>query len=582
MANFIGKLGLEFLVGNEDQIRNLCSFIAQEGNKIVGYYGSPYLNHHLGQAQLILRTIRRDEERQIEIVGLDTHSSGSCVWDVLLSGINIARKDSDIMERRCIVQRKADGGGMAVVNIVNADVLPSFDEGQEIKLQMIAFPSFIEYFKNEDAYIDAQMEKHGSNLHLADGALLPTGFMRNRDPESEGFEADEDLDDLTLIRGTVKELYHGVVECGNERHNAYLRCIIGTEFGDLEIVHTIEEVEEEQRGNLRVGAVVSGLFTLSGDAAIYAYTDGIVLDEAHDLSILRSTLAGADAERTRFVFTEDAVFLTEHNGASYMGRDAILAHLKDISQASSGRRFAHMATLTSVDDDADALSYEEGTRCIILASGDETNYESIVFADINEDGRISRLVASTNSRYHFRIDEKKRSKTILDDVVLPGSVAEPIILRARFHGIINEDVTEDQILRELDCAKIYEDNVRQMLADLPEGDEKTNLKNLFGYLFAKAIESEYSEKNLVDLFKNRLIVNYTPSDAWNGEIGTFLKPEQHKKIVAAMELGKQFAKDFALFHPFEAPHGDGYEDDLLKALMVVQQLGRLYEPECMK
>ena len=212
-----------------------------------------------------------------------------------------------------------------------------------------------------------------------------------------------------------------------------------------------------------------------------------------------------------------------------------------------------------MDDDADALSYEEGTRCIILASGDETNYESIVFADINEDGRISRLVASTNSRYHFRIDEKKRSKTILDDVVLPGSVAEPIILRARFHGIINEDVTEDQILRELDCAKIYEDNVRQMLADLPEGDEKTNLKNLFGYLFAKAIESEYSEKNLVDLFKNRLIVNYTPSDAWNGEIGTFLKPEQHKKIVAAMELGKQFAKDFALFHPFEAPHGDVYK-----------------------
>lgn len=583
MANFMEHLGLDFLVETEDQVRGLWGYIAQEGKAITGYYGYPYLNQHFGDAQLILRTIRNDEEKRIEVVGMDTHSSGNCVWEVYLSDMNITRKDADIMERRCVVKRKSDGGGMAVVNIVNADVLPSFDEGTELKLQMIAFPAFIEYFKDEDEYADAQPEsRSGKKLLLSDGTMMPTGLMRNRDPESDEFESNENLDDLMLIRGTVKKLYHGVFALGDEKHNAYLRCIIGTEHGDLEIVHTIDEVKEEQRDNIRVGATVNGVFTLSGDAAIYEYDQGIVLDEPNDLLILRSTFAGADAERIRYVFAEDAVYLAEYNGTTYSGRDAIIDRLKFVAKEANDKYFAHLATITSVDDGDEALPYKAGTRCIVLASGEENNYESIAFVEINDDGRISKLVTSSNSRYHFRVDEKPRYKTPLDDIELPKSVVEPIIMRARYHGVISDDVTDDMILKDLDDTRMYENNIRNMLATMPTGDEKTNLRNLFGYLFAKAVETEFSEKQHVGLFKKRLVVSYTPGDAWAGEINTLLKPEQNEKIVAAMELGKQFAKDFAFFHPFDEPHDDEYDADLLKALIVVQQLGKLYEPKCMK
>lgn len=582
MANFIEKLGLDFLVEDEEQVRALWGYIVQEGKTIVGYYGFPYLNQHFGNAQLILRTIRNDEEKRIEAVGMDTHSSGNCVWDVRLSGMNISRKEADVMERRCVVHRKNDGGGMAVINIVNADVLPSFDEGEEVKLQMIAFPSLIEYFKDEDEYAAAQPDWRDRKLLLADGTMIPSGLMSNHDPESDKFEENEDLDDLMMIRGTVKALYHGVFELGGERHNAYLRCIIGTEHGDLEIVHTIDDVKEEQHANIRVGAVVSGVFTLSGDAAIYEYDHGIVLDEAHDLSILRSTFAGADPERIRFVFAEDATYLAEYHNATYTGRDAIIDRLKYVSEAAGDKYFAYLATISSVDDGDESLPYGAGKRCVVLASGEEDNYKSIAFADINEDGRISKLRTSTNSRYHFRIDEKPKPKTPLDDIELPESVIEPIVMRARFHGLIGEGVTNENILRELDDARMYEDNVHQMLSTLPDGDEKTNLENLFGYLFAKAIEKEYSEKQHDGLFKKRLIVRYTPGDAWSGRIKTLLKPEQNERIVAAMKLGKQFAKDFAHFHPFDEPHNDAYDADLLKALMIVQQLGKLYEPKCMK
>jgi ketosteroid isomerase-like protein len=583
MANFMEHLGLDFLVETEDQVRGLWGYIAQEGKAITGYYGYPYLNQHFGDAQLILRTIRNDEEKRIEVVGMDTHSSGNCVWEVYLSDMNITRKDADIMERRCVVKRKSDGGGMAVVNIVNADVLPSFDEGTELKLQMIAFPAFIEYFKDEDEYADAQPEsRSGKKLLLSDGTMMPTGLIRNRDPESDEFESNENLDDLMLIRGTVKKLYHGVFALGDEKHNAYLRCIIGTEHGDLEIVHTIDEVKEEQRDNIRVGATVNGVFTLSGDAAIYEYDQGIVLDEPNDLLILRSTFAGADAERIRYVFAEDAVYLAEYNGTTYSGRDAIIDRLKFVAKEANDKYFAHLATITSVDDGDEALPYKAGTRCIVLASGEENNYESIAFVEINDDGRISKLVTSSNSRYHFRVDEKPRYKTPLDDIELPKSVVEPIIMRARYHGVISDDVTDDMILKDLDDTRMYENNIRNMLATMPTGDEKTNLRNLFGYLFAKAVETEFSEKQHVGLFKKRLVVSYTPGDAWAGEINTLLKPEQNEKIVAAMELGKQFAKDFAFFHPFDEPHDDEYDADLLKALIVVQQLGKLYEPKCMK
>ena len=405
MANFMEHLGLDFLTETEEQVRGLWGYIAQEGKAITGYYGFPYLNQHFGDAQLILRTIRNDEEKRIEVMGMDTHSSGNCVWNVVLSGINISRSDADIMERRCVVTRKSDGGGIAVVNIVNADVLPCFDEGAELKLQMIAFPSLIEYFKDEDEYISAQPESpDGKKWIISNGTMIPTGLMRNRSPESHEFESNDDYDDLMLIRGTVKGLYHGVLEFNGEKHNAYIRCIIGTEYGDLEIVHTIDEVKEEQHDNIRVGATVNGVFTLSGDASIYEYDHGFVLDEANDMSILRSTFAGADPERMRLVFSEDATYLAEYNNTTYTGRDEIINRLKDVAEDSNGKYFAHFATIVSIDEGNEPLPFGVGRRCIVIAFGEEHCYQSIAFVDINENGRISRLVTSNNSRYHFCID----------------------------------------------------------------------------------------------------------------------------------------------------------------------------------
>ena len=411
MPLFMENFGLDFLTENEDTIRGLMADVAEKARPIMGYYGLPYLNHEYGDVQIILHTERRPEDGVLEVVGMDSHAAGRAVWEVRLSGPNMNHKDTDRLSRRVIVTR-SDGGGMAVVNLVNADVLPGFLEDDSIKMQVIAFPELIEYFQDEDAYADSQpSSKDGGKWLLGEGTVFPSGVMRNRNPNSPEFDTDERLDDIVTVRGIAKSLVYGKLEMGSEEQNPFIYCDIDTEFGPLEIVHTIAQVEEAQRKNLRPGSVVVFCGTISGDVAIYEYEKGIVRDEAHNLAVLRYIFTGNDPERLRTILSENTVYLEEYSGKSYAGPDAIIERLQFLQKDHSVKYFAHMATIISIDDGEETLPYSVGKRCIVLASGEETKYESIIFIEVDSNGNICRLVTSGNPRYHFAIDEKSDSKT---------------------------------------------------------------------------------------------------------------------------------------------------------------------------
>lgn len=571
MANYLSNLGIDFLTETEAQTEALFRYIVKEGKSIVGYSGSPYINHHFGDVQMILRLHRNDQEKHLEFSGFDTHASGKCVWDVRITGMDMTDKDADFLQHRIVVNRKEDHGGLAVVNVVNADVLPSFAEGTEVKLQMIAFPSSIAYFEDEDAYAQTQPDWHDGKLLLGDGTFFPAGLMLNRNPDSEVFEQNDEVDDLMLVRGTVKGLYRGMFRLDEEEHDAYIRCIIGTEFGDLEIVHTIEDVEEEQRNHIRKGATVSAMVRLSGDAAIYEYENGMLFDEPHDLAILYATVSGADAERMRYVFAEDASYLSEYSGITYEGRDAIIDRLKFVGREADVKYFAHMATITSVDDEA--LPYKVGKRCIVLAADDPHNYESIAFIDVNEKGQIFKLVTSTNSQYRFKLDEKPRVKFPLDGVVIPETVLEPMVTRAKFHRVIDMDIPDQVLIENTTCEEEHMNNVEKMLEHFLNHRDKTVISNMFGYLFAKAIELEYVKNYPSKQFQQ---ISYSVEDIKMGCIQSELPEELQIKLEKAMKLGSQFYKDLILFYPEDEAVDDNYEADLVNALLLVQKLGKMY------
>lgn len=97
--------------------------------------------------------------------------------------------------------------------------------------------------------------------------------------------------------------------------------------------------------------------------------------------------------------------------------------------------------------------------------------------------------------------------------------------------------------------------------------------NVFGYLFAKAIESDCSWRH-GDKDQFRLVVSYSPGDALVGELYTHLQPAVEEKVKIAYDYGKQFYKDLTVFC---AMHEEcNFEEELLKALVIVQQIGEVY------
>lgn len=405
--NMIECFGLESLTEKEESGIALLNAVCSEGKAIVGYYGHPYFNREYGWAQFIVRTELNEKEKRIEITGLDTHLSGITTWDVLLSGMDLQPKDADCLSRRVVVKRVSDGGGLAIVNLVNADVLPSFLENDQLHIQMVGFPEEIHYSKNEEEYAAAQPETEDKKKFLlADGTIFPSGLFQNHALDNPDKDKDHYSDNLMLIRGTVKEISPGRVVLGGKEFTPFLCAVINTEFGDLEIVHTLAQVNEPEQDNIRVGATVWGVFVLSGDAAIDDYAEGIVLDEEHNLALLRYTLQTGNPRRLKNVLTEDAVYVSEASRQAWNGRDAIMDRLQYVRDANPDMEcFAYLATVTSIDDGEEPLPYGAGKRCVTLSEGKQDIYNAIVFIDQDDSHHITRLTVSRNARYHFQIDE---------------------------------------------------------------------------------------------------------------------------------------------------------------------------------
>ena len=211
MSNYLENLGLEFMMDDEC-VNGFIGTVAQEGKGITGYYGLPYINKHFGDAQIILNTeFISEEEKKLDITAIDTHCRGRCVWEVRMTGMDLTSKKAPKTQKRFVVSRPA-GGGMAVVNVVNADVLPSYASGELVKMQVIAFARDVNYFADEAAYEENETgEFKGRKLLIEEGHIFPTGMLMNRNPNSEDFEKNDWMDDHVLLRGTVKRIERGPV-----------------------------------------------------------------------------------------------------------------------------------------------------------------------------------------------------------------------------------------------------------------------------------------------------------------------------------------------------------------------------------
>ena len=406
MARMLENFGLDFLASTDELFEKFVQYVSERGKPIKCYYGlpyTPYLFTSMGNSEFWVQT-EIDEENKRVVLSVDTHCGGKCIWDIIISDIDISPKGSSKL-RRIVMTNEVNGKSALIpVHLITADVLPSYLEGDKIKAQVIALPLWIEYYSSEEEYINAQpSDENEERILPGNGSLLATEFLHNHCMAGYEEGKEYDTDDLVLFHATVINVYNGVFEMEGKRSYTFIRCFAETNYGRLEFEHSIDQVPEEQRKNIKPGAIISGACIIQGDVAIYDYEEGIIKDFDHNLRLLRYSFVKGEAERLRSVLAENAVYESAGSKKSFTGRDEIINRLMYVHENASKEYYAHLATITNDDNP----EHPKGTRCIVLAYGEESNYESVVFLEVNESGDITSIKTSTDGSYHFRIDDSK-------------------------------------------------------------------------------------------------------------------------------------------------------------------------------
>ena len=305
----LSSYGMDFLDEDDDLLLGFVSEAAQKGRVVNGYqakyvnryYGTRLQNRELSDHLQIICNISANEEGTQELKSFDVHNIGSSVWKLSILNECTDEEKTYPGERKLIINKANGKEGLLVVNVMNADILPSYLPGEEVELQMIGVAVDVDYYKSRDE----GDEKTPGEYKLADGFMCGTQFLYNHQvlPEGTVRDIDYSTNDWIAVRGTVKQAYlHKIMIDEENELTRYVETIIETDFGDLKISHSIDQIKEEQRDNTKPGSDFIGVIVLQGDALINKYENGIVFDYLFkDLESLEACFRQNNARFKKFI-----------------------------------------------------------------------------------------------------------------------------------------------------------------------------------------------------------------------------------------------------------------------------------------
>ena len=526
MATAFENFALTGLVERPEDALRLASLAAAEGEKIRGYAGN-YFQYWMGDAAVIVRTLQNYDTGESELCGMDTHAVGTCVWECTVEQ-DITPRNFDPLERRLLV--RGGGASLAVVDLVNADVLPAFYPGMTLRMGMVGFPRWIDYLPDEAAYIAAQKRKSdGENVVLAEGGIFSCGYVIAHAPHIPTGAMQENF---VQIRGRVKEVKVGETYMGLEPMTTFIRTTVETSFGEIELCHTAEQVAEEQKEQVKEGAIVSALCILSGNPAIGEYAGGICCDEERDLLLLRNFFEHGGADRLRPALHSECVYTSDYSGKSLEGVEATIALLKDVEEAldEESRYYAYPAHLTDVElkEGETTPPYGAGKKCLLLAQGGPEQYVALCFVETDSVGRIRTLRLSQDGRYRF--DRDDQAEDPFGDAEAPRDALEAMLPWAVMEGLIRE---AEEVTADTGSFPAFETAARDRLASLlaVEDTWEAALPELFGDLFLEVAgrDREKGESLYEGFRRYRTMANPSPA-------------EYREQLVNALTLVQRFGE----------------------------------------
>ncbi len=405
MSLFFENFGLGEFTEDEELIAGLACNATENGKTFHGYYDDFYLYRNFGDMEMII-SIVKNEDGKWEADRYDSHCRGNCIWEAVVHGVNMNPDGQDRLHQRILISGANGVKNLAVVNLVHADVLPSFMEDDVIRMQIVGFPDLIKLYEDEDSYMNDQEEWNGGKLGLADGLIMPSGMLTNRNPNSEHFNQDQDMDSWHVLRGSITKALWGALDFSEEKYEtAFIILYVQTRMGELPLILTPEMISEEEQPLLKPGSIVSAVTYLSGDVAIEEYVNGKVLDEEHDLSLLRYSMTGGDPERLRSALTEDAVYQADTVSETYIGPDAIIERIRYVKKNASVQYRIKKGSITAIEDSGKETQIcDVGSRCLILYDSKTGDAIALCFIETDEAGKIRKILTTNDARYRFAPD----------------------------------------------------------------------------------------------------------------------------------------------------------------------------------
>lgn len=561
MAARFENFGLSDLVARGEDAFRLCSLAMAEGQRVRGWRGD-YYRLYVGDAVVSVRTMPDPATGEELLLGMDTHAVSHCVWEFepamcprLVEGERppLCGEDDPAVYRcdplqrwveRTESRRTGEYSGEVTtipISVVNADVL-TWVGREPVRLNMAAFPRWVEYFTDEGAYAATQKKKPPfENLVLEEGGLYEAGQWAGvdawdaahnggaprRGPDCPALEPD-----AVLLRGVVKDAHVGETYLGMEPLTKFLSVTVATRFGDVELCHPFDMVAEDQKDNVRAGAIVSALCTLSGDAAIGEYAAGAVYSEEHALELLTYFLRNGGVQRLRGALRSDCAVTFMDNRQE--GLDNALALLDAVGEQLHEAELWSVTpgTVTGVEHTgAEPLYWRSGKRCLLIGDGRPDSYAFLCMVDADSLGRVREISITNDGRVDFEPDWRNTGEDLEHtrdrlrhgfEVLLYWAEEEKKLIRSR-EELASLPELPAFIARAEGALEGIPGDLEERLAALaadPESDRELTdtLHDLFHRLFRRAGGAEEDGWTLYAYWSNAPMVLWEGYDRYRDQL----------------------------------------------------------------
>lgn len=242
MPDHLASFKLDFFT--PESFGKIVKKAAQDGISVKGRHGT-YINYHMGDMLLIIRTATDPKNGLDYITGFDSHAKGCCVWDCVIVS---EQAQDDITAKTVFID---SNGAPLPLPLVNGDILASYAPGSPFKAQVAAYPSELSLYGGAE----------GAQAAGKVNAIVPHN------------------DNTVTIWGQALGFREGQTAYMGGVMTKFLIGLVATDQGELEVVFPGDLVKEEEEELLRPGSWLCCRGELAGNPAILDLEKGVTTPE---------------------------------------------------------------------------------------------------------------------------------------------------------------------------------------------------------------------------------------------------------------------------------------------------------------